>query len=424
MYVHQVKTYISLLLLTSISQSVSYRILVVFPTGSYSHQIPQQAISKGLAAAGHHVTIISPNTFETTNPNITQIDVSFTYEYAKVFDLSGGIGPWQVHSLETIWVTKIIEGLLDYEPVAKLYRNENGTEHFDAVIVASQPFLPLFMAQKVFDATVIGFGTLEMFPMLQSAMGHVIHPILHPFYIYSTPTSMNIFDRIMMIYFDIYHRYWQEFEFLPQCDRLIRKYFPDSGTTSKELLHSMDFAIEGISPVLGNIRPMVPNTIQIGFLHIKDPKPLPSDLQKYLDQSENGVIYLSFGSNVKSAELKPEIRQIIIETLKDLPYDVLWKFENDSLPHKPENVRIEKWLPQQDVLAHKNIKLFITQGGMQSMEETIDRGVPVVAIPFFNDQTANAKKIEGFGIGKRLDLEDLTVDSLKSKIFEVINNPK
>ncbi|XP_063707080.1 UDP-glycosyltransferase UGT5-like isoform X2 [Culicoides brevitarsis] len=399
----------------------SYRILVIFPTGSYSHQRPQQAISQGLAAAGHHVTIISPNTFPTTNPNITQIDVRFTYDYMKVFDLSASIGPWGMHALETIHRTNVADGVLNHPPVTELLKSG---QQFDGIVMESLLHVPLFMAKEIFNATLIGFTTLEMFPLLHSSMGNVIHPVLHPFFIYHTPKRIGFFDRIVMCYFDLYHRYWHHFEFLPSLDRIIKKNFPGTKTTAWDLMKSFDFTIEGMSPVLGNVRPMVPNTIQVGFLHIAPPKPLPENLQNYLDRSKNGVIYLSFGSNVKSSELKPEIKNTIIKVLRDLPYDILWKFETPSMPDKPSNVRIEKWLPQQDILAHKNIKLFIMQGGLQSMEETIDRGIPVVVIPFFGDQAANAEKIEDLGIGKKLNLEDLSYNSLKSCISEVIENPK
>lgn len=63
------------------------------------------------------------------------------------------------------------------------------------------------------------------------------------------------------------------------------------------------------------------------------------------------------------------------------------------------------------------------QGGMQSLEETIARGVPVIAIPFFSDQKTNADKICDLNIGQRLTFEDLTKEALTTKIHEVINNP-
>ena len=81
---------------------------------------------------------------------------------------------------------------------------------------------------------------------------------------------------------------------------------------------------------------------------------------------------------------------------------------------------IQKWLPQADLLAHPKIKLFITQGGQQSMEETIDRAVPTIAIPFLGDQTGNAKRMEQKKIGKYLDLKSLTGEKLKATIQEVL----
>lgn len=52
-----------------------------------------------------------------------------------------------------------------------------------------------------------------------------------------------------------------------------------------------------------------------------------------------------------------------IETFRLLKQKVLWKFENETLPNMPSNVMIRKWLPQNDVLAHKNVILFLTHGG-------------------------------------------------------------
>lgn len=52
---------------------------------------------------------------------------------------------------------------------------------------------------------------------------------------------------------------------------------------------------------------------------------------------------------MKSSKLNNETVGVIIKTLGNLPYNVLWKFE-EELPGKPKNVEIRKWFPQQDVL--------------------------------------------------------------------------
>lgn len=117
-------------------------------------------------------------------------------------------------------------------------------------------------------------------------------------------------------------------------------------------------------------------------------------------------------------------RNILTTTFAKLPYQILWKFEDDQLEGRPENVKISKWLPQQDLLRHPNIKLFITQAGLQSTEEALLNGVPLLAIPFMADQHVNAKSITKLGVGLQLDFQALSEDNFYSSILKVIEDPK
>lgn len=344
-------------LLIVLVECFSYEILVIFPTGAYSHQQPQQAISRALADKGHHLTVISPNKFEPSHPNITEIDISFTYDYAKLFDLSDEISEMEILNIVSKYFTLTGEHILSHEPVKNLLARKNN-EKFDAVLVEFLFHTPLFMAKHIFNATLIGFSTLELSPSMHSVMGNVVHPVLHPSFFF-LQKNHGFIDRIKMTYKGLFYHFWMNYNLLPENDKLIQKHFPDFDFTSKDLLNSVDFAIEGVTPVLGNVRPLTPNTIQIGFLHIKDPKPLPLDLEKYLNQSRNGVIYVSFGSTVKSSMLQSHLKQIFIETFKGLEYDILWKYEDDTLDNKPNNVKIQKWLPQSDLLGKLNDQKFI-----------------------------------------------------------------
>lgn len=143
-----------------------------------------------------------------------------------------------------------------------------------------------------------------------------------------------------------------------------------------------------------------------------------------MDNSTEGVIYFSLGSNVKSAYLPASVQQTLIDTFAELPYHVLWKFEEDDLKNKPKNVKICKWLPQQDLLGHPNIKLFITQAGLQSFEEAVLNGVPLLALPFIADQHGNARRIENLGLGLNLDFKTITKDALLKSILEITGNVK
>jgi hypothetical protein len=39
-----------------------------------------------------------------------------------------------------------------------------------------------------------------------------------------------------------------------------------------------------------------------------------------------------------------------LEAFSELSQNILWKWESDSLPGQPVNVKTGKWLPQQDIL--------------------------------------------------------------------------
>lgn len=149
---------------------------------------------------------------------------------------------------------------------------------------------------------------------------------------------------------------------------------------------------------MGFVRPILPNTIQLGFMHIEPAKPLPEgEVKNFIENSIKGVIFMSLGTNVQSKDINSDTLNTIVKAFGRLDYDVVWKFEAETLPNRPDNVMISNWLPQADLLAHPKIKLFITQGGQQSMEEAIDRMIPMIVIPFLSDQAANARKMEHRG---------------------------
>ena len=76
------------------------------------------------------------------------------------------------------------------------------------------------------------------------------------------------------------------------------------------------------------------------------------DLQNFLDEAKDGVIYFSLGSSVRSDHMPEEKRRVFIEAFSELPQKILWKWESARLPGQPPNVKIGTWLPQQDILGN------------------------------------------------------------------------
>lgn len=63
--------------------------------------------------------------------------------------------------------------------------------------------------------------------------------------------------------------------------------------------------------------------------------------------------------------------------------------------------------PQQDLLGHPRCRLFLSQGGMMSLQESVFHGVPILIIPFFGDQFANAQRAARQGYGRKLELKGM-----------------
>lgn len=76
-----------------------------------------------------------------------------------------------------------------------------------------------------------------------------------------------------------------------------------------------------------------------------------------MDKSKQGAIYFSLGSNLKTIYLPDNIRKIFLDVFGKLPYNVLFKWENDTLPGKPDNVFLSKWLPQLTVLGKLSTRI-------------------------------------------------------------------
>lgn len=133
-------------------------------------------------------------------------------------------------------------------------------------------------------------------------------------------------------------------------NELLHKYFPDAPHIT-ELIHNASLVLLNSVPGITQPLPLLPNMIEVGGLHLKAPQKLPEDLQKYLDESKQGVVYFSLGSNLRAKDMTHEKKSAVLKALSKLKLNVLWKFD-EPLADLPTNVKIQKWLPQQEILGN------------------------------------------------------------------------
>ncbi|XP_058120497.1 UDP-glucosyltransferase 2-like [Anopheles ziemanni] len=403
------------------------RILAIFPSPARSHQIVYQAYVRGLIDRGHQLTVMTTDPFATDHPNVTVIDWSYSYrivnENFDVVDMKQrNMNFYQIATRLRTLTKLFLEAQLAHPDVQALIHSRD--EHFDVVIVEYYQFTPMYAFAELFNAPMIGITSIDSMGTCHEAMGNVMNVVAHPEMNHKFTRDLTFLQRVEAVVSNLVIKYHIMPTDFVTFDRMIEQNFGSNMSRSADLIRRVDFLLVNAEPSIGYVRPMLPNSVQIGFMHIHPPKSLPADLKAYLDRSEHGVVYFSLGTLIRSDSLNQRNLNLFLEVFKSLKYDVLWKHDADLDLNGTTNIRMERWLPQQDLLAHPNVKVFVMQGGQQSMEEAIDRHVPLVVIPFNFDQFGNADKVVERGIGRSVWMERLTEESLREAILEVARNKR
>ncbi|KFP31628.1 UDP-glucuronosyltransferase 2A2, partial [Colius striatus] len=168
-------------------------------------------------------------------------------------------------------------------------------------------------------------------------------------------------------------------------------------------------------------RPFLPNFEFVGGLHCRPAKPLPKEMEEFVQSSgEHGIVVFSLGSMVYN--LSDERSNTIARALSQIPQKVLWRYKGKKPETLGSNTRIYDWIPQNDLLGHPLAKAFITHGGTNGIYEAIYHGIPMVGIPLFADQHDNIAHMRAKGAAVELDFGTMKVQDIVDALNVVINN--
>ena len=236
----------------------------------------------------------------------------------------------------------------------------------------------------------------------------------------STSDNMTFFQRVINLMSFIVIRSIQRFDLILYNYRhLLTEFAPNVSAFQDLLDESVLYFIER-EQVLEWPVPTFPSVIVLPSVNYGPAKPLQSDFEDIMKSSENGVILVSFGS---ITNLLPEFcAKKMMDAFAQLKETVIWKVSINDQNALPKNVHIKSWLPQNDLLAHKKIKLFITHSGNNGQYESVYHGVPMIAFPLFGEQPHNAFRIFNHGYGLSLDIRTFSSEELVAAIREVLSN--
>ncbi|XP_017038347.1 UDP-glucosyltransferase 2 [Drosophila kikkawai] len=401
------------------------RILALFPIPSPSHYFFGLSYLKKLASLGHEITSVNPFPLKEPVENIYDVPVP------EVFDNFEEILK-SVHKPKSLWkgndfineyTLNLTRTVLSSDGVRREILSP-GKAQFDLVIADLWRLDALYGLAATFEAPIIGLAPYGTDWKIDGLVGNI-----SPMSYIQSPSS-NLYDlktfRGRLSHFLDRSIAWMNWSWRHRGkqETLYRKYFPKIADKQPLSEISRNYALIFVNQhfTLSSPRSYVPNMIEVGGLHIdKEPKPLSQELEEFIQGAgENGVIYFSLGTNVRSKSLSQDLRKVLMDTFANLPQRVLWKFDDDQLPGKPSNVFISKWFPQQDILAHPKVKLFITHGGLLSTIESIHYGKPMLGLPCFFDQFNNMEHVKSQGLGLVLNLKKMTSQDFNSTVLRLL----
>ncbi|XP_054744909.1 UDP-glycosyltransferase UGT5-like [Anastrepha obliqua] len=402
------------------------KILAVFPFMGPSEYLGVQPFLKALAARGHEITAVSAFPQKTSVKNFRDVTLKIEsvnpYEFGNSpIDEISGSKLSELRRLNDYIVMGALSALTS-EDFQHLLRSN---QHFDIIIVEVLFVESLYALGHHFKAPMIGVATFGTDVVIDQLVDNISPVAYVPAPSGKNLDRMNFWQRLDNLYSYTMELMYSHLVTIPQQQQLYEKYFPNATLNLREARRDFALLLLNQHYSYSCPRPLVPNAIEVAGMHINNERnKLPADMETFINASPNGAIYFSLGSNVKSAFLPKQKLAALINAFAKLPVNVLWKFEKTDLPDKPKNVYISKWFPQSDILAHPNVKLFVTHGGMHSLIEMVHHGKPFVGMPVFYDQHLNIARAEAKGLGVKLNFRDFTSEELRNAILEVLNNPK
>ncbi|KAF5292539.1 hypothetical protein FQR65_LT01685 [Abscondita terminalis] len=404
------------------------KILGVFPFTGQSHFDLYAPLLEAISKNGHEITVISSFPLNDPLPRYKDVFVPIPPKGEDLFSLND-----MTTSSFQARIDKYFSPNHMKEPIKIRCQSLLTSHEYQNFLTIDQQFDLIISEYFLFNCHLtpiihkfripfILIQTTQLVPWVNQWVGNPNNPAYIPIWNMDYSPTMNFIERLentlVWVYVHFYYNYIldaQEKDLFLMHSNRGPNYLDDVMYNTSLIFVNSHFTLHGP-------RPNVPNVIDVAGIHIKQSKQLPLHIEKWINESTHGVIYFSLGSMIKGHTFPEEKRQMFVRAFSRFPQRILWKWETDTMPGNPENIMIQKWMPQFDILSHPNVKAFLAHGGLLGVTEAVYCGLPIVAIPQFGDQFLNAKAVESAGGGVTLDYHSLNEESIYEALTTVLDS--
>ncbi|XP_013183121.2 UDP-glucosyltransferase 2 [Amyelois transitella] len=423
-------------LLAAAGPARAARVLGLFPHTGKSHQMVFEPLLRRLAERGHHVTVAS--FFPLADPPENYTDVSLQ-----------GIAPLGLETIDlalfenqnwlltTLGVQKIVNQINEFQPLAGMALDvcsklvswspleEALRKEYDVVLVENFNSDCMLGLMHIYGLQAPTVALLSSGLMQWSAqrVGVNDNPAYVPIVSSSFTSRMTFLERLENTVLNVYYKLWYRHFIQVKEQELIEKHFGRKIPDLESLSKNISLMLVNVFHSLNGVKPLLPGVVEVGGMHLDhSEKPIPEYMERFLNESEHGVVLFSFGSLIKTATLPPHKERLIVRALARLRQRVIWKYEDSGeLGTRQGNILKVRWIPQYQLLRHKKVVAFVGHGGLLGMTEAVAAGKPMVVVPFFGDQPQNAAAAAAAGMATTVSYADLTEESFTEALHTVLS---
>ena len=416
-----------ILLLQMIESTRCAKVLIV-PLNHKSHINIFGGMGKALVEEGHETWVLSTENFEKSLKKVKVVPLIFPLPYEA--DLG--------HLVEKFMIKEPSgKGMLEklqpqFEKTFHLYCDEvlkNKTmmeiikhQNFDLMVMdGTMGFSCLYTIPYKFD---IPYITLHGFQTVSWPAGVTGLPSIEPDIMLEMSNKMTFWERIENL------KVWISVTNDPIIE-LYDQYFLSTYAPEKPFKKFYDivkdsemFLLNYEILCLDYPRVSAPNYQFLGPSTASPVRPLPKDIEEFVQGAEHGLVIVTVGSFKAWQQTWRIMREKMFSAFGHLKQRVIVQYSLDDNPgNVPENVLILKWLPQNDLLGHPKTKLFICHGGNNGQNEAVYHGVPMLVIPIGVDQLSAGLRVKVHGYGNFIrDKETVTSEEVFYMMQEILYN--
>ena len=214
---------------------------------------------------------------------------------------------------------------------------------------------------------------------------------------------------------------------IPSSRRLLMDIFARNNVAYKGLFyHIFDvFACVGDMNIVFNVPEYQPFVDKLEgnfhFVGASIPERRDEISEEFQNLGQKPLVYVSLGTLHNNSL---EFFKNCIEALKDTDYEVIMSIgkqvKKEDLGALPDNIKAYPYVPQLHILKHASA--FITHGGMNSLNEGLYFGVPVIVCPQQFEQGFNGRRLQKMGVAKTLGSSLPKAAKIKAGVEAVIGD--